>query len=82
MNETERYEEVCKPALELISEEIKHVRKLLEGNGKEGLVQIQIRHDERIGSICKGIAWLWGIVGSCITAVAAYVITHFIKISA
>jgi hypothetical protein len=82
MNEQERFEQICQPQLQAIKDSIDDLAVLLKGNGKAGLIEIQVRHDERINSICKGIAWLWGIVGSCLSAIIIYIITSYIKTSA
>lgn len=81
MDEHQKCELFCKPAIERIEGYCRKIFNILEGkNGENGLVVKVARQDERIKSIQKWRTWAIGlgttVVTGIIVALIIFVITH------
>lgn len=82
MNEQERFDQICQPALEDIKTGVTELAKLLKGNGEIGMVEKQSRQDERIKVLESASKWLWGVVTVISSSLILYALCSAAKVIA
>lgn len=82
MNEQERFDQICNPALGRIESKIDELTIVIRGNGKTGIAENQSRQDERIKVLESGAKWLWGVITTISCSMILYALISAVKVIA